>query len=127
MNTSKIWSYFEKRDDKNALCKRCSQTKVLKYNGRTSNLWNHLRSCHNKVYEELANEGLDISNEDRKAIDKMIEDTILFDMFPFSSVEHPSFKTLINYFAPNYTMPSINTLRRRINKRVHESRKNVYY
>ena len=39
---SEVWSYFQKRDNKTANCKKCF--KLVKYCGNTSNLHKHIKN-----------------------------------------------------------------------------------
>ncbi|XP_046808185.1 E3 SUMO-protein ligase ZBED1-like [Lucilia cuprina] len=48
---SKIWTYFNKAGDKEAVCKICNKT--LKTSGNTSNLRGHLENVHS---QQLADE-----------------------------------------------------------------------
>lgn len=48
---SEVWSYFEKVGGGRVRCMLCSRELTHKKNGRTSDLWQHLKSRHIEAYQ----------------------------------------------------------------------------
>lgn len=62
---SKIWNYFNKIGDKEAICKVCN--KCLKTSGNTTNLRGHLENVHSQQLEDT-----DVLSKKKKSVTLLV-------------------------------------------------------
>lgn len=135
--TSKVWKYFKRTEDsKNVKCQLCEVN--LSYTGGTTNMLNHIRLKHKEEFDRpetpekqptLSNfvnspRSRKFSGKETDDITRAIVDMVVFDYMPLQMVEGKGFKKLMSIVAPNYNIPSRNTIKSRIEK-VYEDRKSA--
>jgi len=124
---SKAWSYF-KRDVESKIvkCKLCNLE--MTYTGGTSNMLNHLKLKHSSDISgwftpekqpsvaEFANSprSRKLSSSQNEHITRAIVEMVVLDYMPLKLVEGKGFLNLMSILAPDYKVPSRNTVKSRI-------------
>ena len=118
---SNAWKYFKRSaDDKTVKCTLCSSE--MTYTGGTTNMLNHLRLKHpseqkpsnnDKQFsmDSFVNSPKKLSSSQSEKITQAIADMIIKDYIPLSIVESESFVNLMQIVAPDYKVPSRNTVK----------------
>ncbi|XP_063399690.1 E3 SUMO-protein ligase ZBED1-like [Mytilus trossulus] len=129
--SSKAWSFFKRNaDSKIVKCKLCEMELV--YTGGTSNMLNHLKLKHPNDLSETPEKVkqssvLDFvqtprsrrfSSSQSELITNSIVDMIVLDYLPIRIVEGKGFSKLMSIIAPEFKIPSRNTIKSRIEKSV---------
>ena len=129
---SNTWKYFKRSaDDKTVKCTLCSSE--MTYTGGTTNMLNHLRLKHlseqkpsnnDKQFsmDSFVNSPKKLSSSQSEKITQAIADMIIKDYIPLSIVESESFVNLMQIVAPDYKVPSRNTVKSRLIKRYDDER-----
>jgi len=121
---SKAWSYF-KRDVESKIvkCKLCNLE--MTYTGGTSNMLNHLKLKHSSDISgwftpekqpsvaEFANSprSRKLSSSQNEHITRAIVEMVVLDYMPLKLVEGKGFLNLMSIIAPDYKVPSRNTVK----------------
>jgi len=126
---SAVWSYFQRSSDgKTVKCTLCEME--LTFCGGTTNMHNHIRLKHPSDEKPTAQSTLSgFVSSPRKMnagtaekVTVAITNMIVQDYLPVSLVEGDGFRNLMNILAPDYKVPSRNTIRSRI-CRIYEEQK----
>ena len=129
---SNAWKYFKRSaDDKTVKCTLCSSE--MTYTGGTTNMLNHLGLKHpseqkpsnnDKQFsmDSFVNSPKKLSSSQSGKITQAIADMIIKDYVPLSIVESESFVNLMQIVAPDYKVPSRNTVKSRLIKRYDDER-----
>lgn len=117
-STSSVWKYFTKDETGTQVtCSLCKST--LKYNKSTSALHTHLKKHPLMLAEKHSSQQQTISSftkrttltdKRRQEITKLIVKFIVKDVRPLSAVRGEGFRELLNFFEPNYVIPSYRTM-----------------
>ena len=112
---SDVWDHFKK--EKTAVCCYCQ--KELGFCGGTTNLRDHLTRIHPLKYATEAEKNkVGTSKIDTfvsktvcsegyaRKITSLLVEMLVLDLRPAATVEGVGFKRLVNYFDPNYRVPS---------------------
>ena len=132
--TSKFWKFFKRcNDSKTAKCQLCEVE--LTYTGGTTNRLNHIRLKHS-VKDESApgtpdkqssvisflrsSRARHLSGKQTDEITNAIVNMIVLDYLPLSLVEGKGFLKLSSVVAPDYKVPTRNTIKSRTEKTYDE-------
>lgn len=127
---SEVWKFFERQEDGKAKCKFCNAIISRKY-GSTSALTRHLLLHDESRKETKANIVLKkdivyLADESKKAkeLTTAVAEFIIGGLHPFSVVEEPKFKKLMNTAVENYRVPCRTTFSRNIIPQMYKQRRN---
>lgn len=136
--SSKAWSFFKRNaDSKIVKCKLCEMELV--YTGGTSNMLNHLKLKHPNDFSETPEKVkqssvLDFvqtprsrrfSSTQSELITNSIVDMIILDYLPIRIVEGKGFSKLMSIIAPEFKIPSRNTIKSRIEKSYSDKKESL--